>query len=99
MIGISLSSCINDILFGEVLEEDVDYIITSSVFNNEQELEDLITKNIEDGIWKKEFREPIRALLSRLEIRQPRRDKGNSYFPLLIRSCWVSSEDEIIWND
>ncbi|ACK73362.1 hypothetical protein PCC7424_5009 [Gloeothece citriformis PCC 7424] len=98
LIGLSLSGCINDILWGNVKEKDVDYIIVSCVFKNEQDLEEIINSNLDNGIWKQEFLPEIKALIKRLTLKQPRLIKPDHY-PLIIKEYWVNSEEDIIWND
>jgi len=100
MIGLSLSFCVLDIVEGKVSINDVQKIITGSVFGNAgvDRLVDLYC----DSWWHRCKREAATIFYELLEagkIQQPRLIKDD-HFPVVHEGIrWVATEAEIEWND
>lgn len=79
MIGLSLSFCIQDILSGAVAQEQVEYIITSTMCSNKEEFLELVNEYMK-VYWQDD---PVQARLIAMrlwnngQILQPRLQGGH----------------------
>ena len=95
MIGLSLSTCVQDILRGRVAESDVEKIITA-VCPDKDNTMDMIIGAYMDFYWHSFPREEVLALLSRLTIEHPRL-QDDKRFPIAAPR-WVKNEADIKWS-
>ena len=95
MIGLSLSTCVQDILRGDVAESDVEKIITA-VCPDKDNTWDMIVGSYFDFYWHSFPREEVLALLRRLTIEHPRL-QDYKRFPIAAPR-WVENESEIVWS-
>lgn len=101
MIGLSLSLCIADVLDGEVVQSDIEYIVSGTCAGNLEVFQGVLA-DYAKAYWRKAPGEGVRIALELYhagKIHQPRLENSN-HFPLRAnRVRWVKSEDEIVWYD
>ena len=80
MVGLSLSHCIRDIIYGKVQEGDVEKIIAGTMARNSHEFEEVLNNYAEDYWW--EYPMKARTIAKRLykqgKIEQPRLSGGEA---------------------
>ena len=97
MIGLSLSFCVQDILNGKVLLDEVDYIIASTRCKDASDWQE-VYNSYKRSYWAEFSDEQVKLVFDFLlpKIKQPRL-KDNNKFPMITDGRWVESEDEITW--
>lgn len=99
MIGLSLSACLKDILLQKVALSQVEYLIVSTCYRNEEKLNKIIDEYRKYcPVWKEHSSTAIRELISSVKIVQPRL-KNDQHFPNIALGHWVELAEEILWQD
>jgi len=99
-IGLSLSACIADVLYGNVAVEDIAKIISGTKAETDDDWA-AVFQNCKDNYW---HRDPERGekiakyLIAQGKVEQPRLQPDGRYANIA-RSHWVDSESEIQWDE
>lgn len=101
LIGLSLSFCAPSICRGEVSLENVQKIVAATKFSTEVDWQAGIS-SYQESYWydfPEEAEQVVKSLYAQGKIIQPRL-QNNDHFPSIgNRVIWVSSKEEIRWND
>ena len=102
MIGLSLSFCVKEILYGKKSLDDIDALIIAVRAKPGSDSWNEVIKTYKESYWKDFDNDLIDTILKEIQskIYIPRVDIGDQYFPMIYGGgYWVNSVDEIVWAE